>query len=105
MSFVIFQYFIILINIYRQNGIISCEIEKIRSAQEILKVLEKRCLTGSTVRNTNAIRNIWRKTFTKSSDIDNSRKFSINAIEEQIILADAYLLTAVLSFLMEDTSG
>lgn len=94
-----------LINFDRQNGIISCQVDKIKAAQEILKTLEKRCLTASVNRNANPVQSIWRKTFTRRQAAGNSREICVETIEEQIILADAYLLTAALSFMMEDISG
>lgn len=86
-----------------QNGIISSELDKIREAQEVLKSLERRCITSAANRNSNSIYSMWLRTFYKRNVT--SKKLSIETIEEQIILADAYLLTAALSFLTEDTAG
>lgn len=87
-----------------QNGIISSELDKIREAQETLKTLEKRCIASAAYRNTNGFYDIWRKTFAKRST-SYTKPLTIQSIEEQIILADVYLLTAALSFLTEDMTG
>lgn len=86
-----------------QNGIISSELDKIHEAQDVLKALERRCITAAANRNSYSIYRIWLRTFYRRAMP--TKQISIETIEEQIILADAYLLTAALSFLTEDTAG
>lgn len=86
-----------------QNGIISSELDKIREAQEILRALERRCITAAANRNSYSIYNVWLRAFSRRNVP--TKTVSIDALEEQIILADAYLLTAALGFLTEDTAG
>lgn len=104
---------------------ISHEPERIQSAQQSLKLLEKQCTTTTTTSNadnndgqelaiqtqlqTNWLSHVRYKIFGNVTGVnitnDPKTKSSAQLIEEQVILGECYMLNAILLFVMQDISG
>lgn len=86
---------IIFINQYLQNAVISCELDQMEEITLLLKELEKQCThEGAWVRS-------FRTFFSKQEE-----EKSLDAyLEEQIILADVHLCSAIIVGLSQDISG
>lgn len=79
-----------------QNSIIAYDIERIDTAQHLLKELEQKCTF-----NNGWLYSIRTKWFSRAE----SNRTLAKTIEEQIIAADAYMNQAILTFFTQDISG
>lgn len=83
-----------------QNGVISYELEKMQTAKMMLKDLEQRCTANA---NSGWLTSLRTMVFGGGQSTPSTSL--VQRLEEQIILADTQLCSAILTFLTQDISG